>query len=86
VNLSFAGTDSQSLVIGLDLHGVATSSGSACTSGSMEPSHVLLALGLPAELAAGAIRLTLGRGTSEDDVTFALRALHDVVTRLQRAA
>jgi cysteine desulfurase len=86
VNLSFAGTDSQSLVIGLDLHGVATSSGSACTSGSMEPSHVLLALGLPGELAAGAVRLTLGRGTSEDDVTFALRALRDVVTRLQRAA
>jgi cysteine desulfurase len=86
VNLSFEGTDSQSLVIGLDLHGIATSSGSACTSGSMEPSHVLLALGLPGDLAAGAVRLTLGRGTTDDDVTFALRALRDVVTRLQRAA
>ncbi|HEX4835099.1 MAG TPA: cysteine desulfurase family protein, partial [bacterium] len=64
-NLSFEGTDSQSLVIGLDLHGVAASSGSACTSGSLEPSHVLVALGLPPTRAAAAVRLTLGRGTSE---------------------
>jgi len=86
VHLSFAGTDSQSLVIGLDFRGVAASSGSACTSGSLEPSHVLTALGLPAELAAGAVRLTLGRGTTDADVGYALEALRDVVTGLQRAA
>ncbi len=86
VNLSFEGTDSQSLVIGLDLHGVAVSSGSACTSGSLEPSHVLAALGLAPTRAAAAVRLTLGRGTSEADVRYALDALRDVVTRLRRAA
>lgn len=85
-NLSFEGTDSQSLVIGLDLHGVAASSGSACTSGSLEPSHVLAALGLPPARAAAAVRLTLGRGTTEADVAYALDALRDVVTRLRRAA
>ncbi len=86
VNLSFEGTDSQSLVMGLDLHGVASSSGSACTSGSMEPSHVLLALGLPPELAAGAVRLTLGRTTTDDDVSHALDALRDVLSHLRQAA
>ncbi len=86
VNLSFEGTDSQSLVIGLDLQGIAASSGSACTSGSLEPSHVLTALGLPPELAAGAVRLTLGRGTTDADVDAALAALREVVARLQRAA
>lgn len=86
VHLSFEGTDSQSLVIGLDLHGVAASSGSACTSGSLEPSHVLVALGLPAELAAGAVRLTLGRGTTEAEVAAALAALREVVAGLRRAA
>jgi cysteine desulfurase len=86
VNLSFDGTDSQSLVMGLDLHGVASSSGSACTSGSMEPSHVLIALGLPPERAAAAVRLTVGRGTTDADVSYALDALRDVVIRLQRAA
>lgn len=86
VNLSFDRTDSQSLVMGLDLRGVASSSGSACTSGAMEPSHVLVALGLPPERAAGAVRLTLGRGTTDADITYALEALHDVVGHLQRAA
>jgi len=86
VNLSFDRTDSQSLVMGLDLHGVGASSGSACSSGSMEPSHVLVALGLPPDRAAAAVRLTLGRGTTDADVTYALEALRDVVTRLQRAA
>ena len=86
VNLSFDGTDSQSLVMGLDLQGVAASSGSACTSGSIEPSHVITALGLPAQLAAAAVRLTLGRWTTDADVAYALDALRDVVIRLQQAA
>lgn len=86
VNLSFDRTDSQSLVMGLDLRGVASSSGSACASGAMEPSHVLVALGLPPERAAAAVRLTLGRGTTDADVTYTLEVLRDVVTRLQQAA
>ena len=86
VNLSFDGTDSQSLVMGLDLHGVAASAGSACSSGSMEPSHVLLALGLPPQRAASAVRLTLGRSTTDADVSYALDALRDVVDRLRAAA
>jgi cysteine desulfurase len=85
VNLSFEGTDSQSLVIGLDLHGVAASSGSACTSGSLEPSHVVAALGLPPARASAAVRLTLGRGTTEADVVHAVDALRYVVISLVRA-
>lgn len=86
VHLSFEDADSQSLVIGLDLHGVAVSSGSACTSGSLEPSHVLVAMGLPPERAAGAVRLTPGRGTTDADVTYTLAALRDVVAGLRGAA
>jgi len=86
VNLSFDRTDSQSLVMGLDLQGVAASAGSACSSGSMEPSHVLVALGVAPDRAAAAVRFTLGRGTTDADVTYTLTALRDVVMRLQRAA
>jgi len=86
VNLSFDGTDSESLVMGLDLQGIAASSGSACSSGSMEPSHVLTALGLSPALAAGAVRLTLGRATTDAEVTYAIAALRDVVLRLRQAA
>jgi len=85
-NLSFDDTDSQSLVMGLDLHGIASSSGSACTSGSMEPSHVLVALGLPPARAAAAVRLTLGRGSTDAEIAYALGALRDVVTSVRRAA
>ena len=86
VNLSFDGTDSQSLVMGLDLHGVAASAGSACSSGSMEPSHVLVALGLAPQRAASAVRLTVGRTTTDADISYALDALRDVVDRLRAAA
>jgi cysteine desulfurase len=86
VNVSFDGTDSQSLVMSLDLHGVAVSAGSACSSGSIEPSHVLTALGIPAERATAAVRLTLGRGTTDAEVAYAAQALRDVVTRLRQAA
>jgi len=86
VNVSFDGTDSQSLVMSLDLHGVAASAGSACSSGSIEPSHVLTALGISAERATASVRLTLGRGTTEAEVAYAAQALRDVVARLQQAA
>jgi cysteine desulfurase len=86
VNLSFDGADSQSLVMGLDLHGVAASAGSACSSGSMESSPVLVALGLPPERAASAVRLTLGRSTTDADISYTLDVLRKVVERIQAAA
>jgi cysteine desulfurase len=71
------------LVMGLDLEGVATSTGSACTTGSLEPSHVLLAMGFPAEEARGSLRLSLGRTTSDADIDAAADALARVVERLR---
>ncbi|HEU4584534.1 MAG TPA: cysteine desulfurase family protein [Gemmatimonadaceae bacterium] len=68
LNISVPGTDSESLLLALDLAGVACSSGSACQSGSVEPSHVLTALGVPRELAGAAVRMSLGPLTTEDGV------------------
>ncbi len=71
------------MVLGLDLAGVAASTGSACTAGSAEPSHVLAAMGYPAELARGALRLTLGRDNLAEDVAYAVDAAADVVRKLR---
>ncbi len=78
-NLSFPGADGETLLLSLDLRGVAVSSGSACASGSIEPSHVLLALGLPASLAGSAVRFSFGRGTTADDLPFLWDTLGDCV-------
>ena len=86
VNVSFEGTDSESLLMALDFQGVAASSGSACTSGSLEPSHVLTAIGLPPEIAAGTIRLTLGRWTTEEDVDYLLDVIPQIVADLRAPA
>jgi cysteine desulfurase len=75
VNLSFPDADGEALLLNLDMRGIAVSSGSACASGSIEPSHVLLALGLPLPLARAALRFSLGRGTTEGDLETALAAL-----------
>ena len=83
VNFTFQGVEGEPVLLGLDFAGVAASSGSACSSGSLEPSHVLLALGLPADLAHGSLRLTLGRDNTEEDVDYVLRALPDLVGRLR---
>jgi cysteine desulfurase len=87
-NASFCipGTDGESLIVALDLEGFAVSSGSACTSGETEPSHVLLALGLDRQLAKGSLRITLGRSTTEPQVDRFVEALGGVVTRLRDAA
>jgi cysteine desulfurase len=86
VNISAAGTDSQSLVIALDLAGVAASAGSACSSGTLEGSHVLVALGVPDERAMSAVRLTLGRPTTPAEIDTALRVLRTTIADLRRAA
>ncbi|HYE57842.1 MAG TPA: aminotransferase class V-fold PLP-dependent enzyme, partial [Rhodothermales bacterium] len=74
--------DGEMLILGLDLEGVCASAGSACTSGAIEPSHVLLALGLPRETAAAAVRFSLGHTTTEADVDTAADALTRVVSRM----
>ncbi|HEX9532686.1 MAG TPA: cysteine desulfurase family protein [bacterium] len=85
INLSFEGADSESLLLALDFQGVAASSGSACTSGSLEPSHVLTAIGLRPEIAAGTVRLTLGRWTNSQDVDDLLTIFPEVLRSLRPA-
>ncbi len=72
------------MILGLDLAGVAGSTGSACTAGSLEPSHVLAAMGYPADVARGALRLTLGRDNTDADVDYAVQVVTDVVGKLRR--
>lgn len=86
VNFSFEGTDSESILMALDFQGVAASSGSACTSGSLEPSHVLSAIGLPPEVAAGTVRFTLGRSNTDDEVDFLLEIFPDIIRTLRAAS
>mgnify|MGYP001562739716 CR=1 FL=1 len=69
---------------GLDIAGIAASTGSACTAGSLEPSHVLAAMGYSADLARGALRLTLGRENTEEEVEYAVSAVAEVVRKLRR--
>jgi cysteine desulfurase len=83
VNVSFEGVEAEPLLIGLDQRGICASSGSACSSASVEPSHVLLALGLDADLAVGSLRLTLGHGTTESEVNQVISVLPDVVKQLR---
>jgi len=82
----FSGTQGEALVVSLDLEGISASSGSACTSGNTDPSHVLLALGLERDLAQGSLRLTLGRSTTDDDIAALLAALTAIVARLRAAS
>ena len=83
VNLSFEGIEGESLLLMLDFKGICASSGSACTSGSLDPSHVLLAIGLPHAVAHGSLRLTLSEETSDEDVEYMLREIPPVVQRLR---
>lgn len=83
INFSFEGCEEEGLLLGLDLEGVAVSSGSACAVGSLEPSHVLKAMGLPHELARAAVRFSFGKGSTTEDVDYILKALERVVERLR---
>ena len=85
VNVAFPGVDGESLIIALDLAGVAASSGSACTTGATEPSHVLRAIGVPEEAIAGSLRLTVGRDNTLEQVEQVLALLPEVVARLRGA-
>ena len=82
-NFSFQFVEGESLLILLDSAGICGSSGSACTSGSLDPSHVLLAIGLPHEIAHGSLRLTLGKGTTKEDLDYTVDKLKEIVARLR---
>jgi len=83
VNVSIKYVEGESLLLSLDMIGVAASSGSACTSGSLDPSHVLLAMGISHEVAHGSLRFSLGRQNTEEDIDFVLQELPKIVDRLR---
>jgi cysteine desulfurase len=83
VNICFEFIEGESMLLNLDMKGVAASSGSACTSGSLEPSHVLLAIGLPPEIAHGSLRLTLGKDNTEEDIDYVLDILPKIIEKLR---
>lgn len=83
VNVSIRFIEGESLLLMLDMKGIGASSGSACTSGSLDPSHVLLAMGICHEIAHGSLRLTLGRYTTEEDIDYVLEVLPEIVEKLR---
>lgn len=82
-NMSFRYIEGEALLLSLDLEGICASSGSACTSGSLDPSHVLLAIGLPHEIAHGSLRITFGDFNTEEDVYYIVEKLKEIVARLR---
>jgi cysteine desulfurase len=84
-SLAFPGAEAESLVLALDLEGIGVSSGAACSSGTTEPSHVLEAMGLPPEVVGSAIRFSLGRGTTSEEIEYVLAVLPSVVERVRQA-
>ena len=83
VNFSFRFIEGESLLIMLDMKGICASSGSACTSGSLDPSHVLLAIGLPHEIAHGSLRMTLSEETTKEDLDYVVENLKEIVSNLR---
>ena len=84
-NISYRGVESESVVLGLDLKGIGVSAGSACTSGNVEPSYVLVAMGAPLEWAMGAVRHSLGRSTAAEDIDYVVEAVEPIVRKLRAA-
>lgn len=82
----FKGVEGEAILLRLDQEGIAASSGSACTSGSLQPSHVLLAMGIPAEIAHGSIRFSLGKGTTEAEINYVLEKLPKIIDDLRKMA
>ena len=83
INISFQFIEGESLLIMLDMKGICASSGSACTSGSLDPSHVLLAIGLPHEIAHGSLRMTLGEENTTEEMDFVVDAIKEIVKKLR---
>ena len=83
LNVSFEGIEGESILLMLDFNGICASSGSACTSGSLDPSHVLLAIGLPHEIAHGSLRLSLAETNTQEDVDYILEKLPQIIQRLR---
>ena len=83
INISFQFIEGESLLIMLDMAGICASSGSACTSGSLDPSHVLLAIGLPHEIAHGSLRMTIGEETTKEDMDYVVDNIKEIVTKLR---
>jgi cysteine desulfurase len=84
INICFKYIEGESMLLMLDMKGICASSGSACTSGSLEPSHVLLAIGLPHEIAHGSLRLTLGVDNTEKEIDYVVEILIDIVKKLRK--
>ncbi|MEX2145637.1 MAG: IscS subfamily cysteine desulfurase [Candidatus Rokuibacteriota bacterium] len=84
-NISYRGVESESIVLGLDLKGIGVSAGSACTSGSVEPSYVLVAMGVPLDWAMGAVRSSLGRSTTAEDIDYVVESVEPIVRKLRSA-
>jgi len=84
-NFSYRGVESESIVLGLDLKGIGVSAGSACTAGSVEPSYVLVAMGLPIDWAMGAVRSSLGRSTTAEDIDYVIESVEPIVRKLRAA-
>lgn len=84
VNISFLNAEGESILLNLDMEGIAASTGSACTSGSLEPSHVLSAMGLPPEECHGSIRFTLGRQTTTEEIDKVILVMKNIVERLRK--
>ncbi len=82
-NISFRFIEGEGLFLNLDLKGICASSGSACTSGSLEPSHVLLAIGLPHEIAHGSLRVSIGKYNTKEEIDYLIENLMEIVTRLR---
>jgi cysteine desulfurase len=86
LSIAAHGADSEALVMHLDLAGIAASSGSACSTGAVEPSHVLVAMGVPRELALGAVRFSLGRESTQADVDRAVEVVPSVMAKVRKLA
>ncbi|MBU1866911.1 MAG: aminotransferase class V-fold PLP-dependent enzyme, partial [Candidatus Margulisbacteria bacterium] len=84
LNITIKYIEGESMLLSLDMEGIAASTGSACSSGSLEPSHVLLAIGLPHELAHGSIRFSLGKQTTEQEIDRVLEVFPKIVERLRK--
>jgi len=83
VSMCLVGAEGEAILLSLDMEGISASSGSACTSGTLDPSHVLLAMGIPAEIAHSSLRLTLGKETTKEDIDYVLDILPPTIERLR---